>query len=81
MILTEIYSAGELNPNNIDAKMIYDELIALGHPNVQMMCKADIVRSLRGQSELEGVVAFLGAGNIGEVADDCAKQFKSISAA
>jgi UDP-N-acetylmuramate--alanine ligase len=81
VILTEIYSAGELNPNNIDAKMIYDELIALGHPNVQMMCKADIVRSLRGQSELEGVVAFLGAGNIGEVADDCAKQFKSISAA
>ncbi len=82
VILTEVYAAGELNPEGTGVDLIYREVCGYGHPAVRVMDKKEVSDYLANRKEQEpSIVAFLGAGDIGEVADEFASRFKSISAA
>ena len=74
LILTDIYSAGEENPGSVDIKDLY-RLIKSKHPNVSLIPKSQIIQHLCTDANPEGVVAFLGAGDITEVANEFAKRF------
>jgi UDP-N-acetylmuramate--alanine ligase len=78
LILTEIYGAGEENPDNVTSELIYDSVRAARHPEVKMVPKALVIDYLLSRESQEGVIAFLGAGDIGEVADEFARRLKSI---
>ena len=78
LILTEIYGAGEENPDNITTELIYNSVREARHPSVKMVPKAEVIDYLLSRSPLEGIIAFLGAGDIGEVADDFARRIKNI---
>lgn len=78
VILTEIYGAGEKNPDNVTSELIYDAVREDKHPTVRMMPKSSVTEYLLSQKVRGGVVAFLGAGDIGEVADEFARRFKNI---
>lgn len=80
VILTDIYSAGEKNVENINVKCIYDEAVASGHSNVHFVAKKDILNHLF-QASHHGIVAFIGAGDIGELADELAGKFKNLTPA
>lgn len=81
VILTDIYPAGEKNPGNVDSRMIYDEMVRLGHGHVTVVAKDKILHVLDGMRELGGVIAFVGAGNIGGVADEFASRLKDLATA
>lgn len=81
VILTDIYGAGEQNLGNINISNIYDEIMAQGHPSTTIVPKAQIISHLNSQPKLSGVIAFLGAGDIGDIANDFANRFKSVIAA
>ncbi len=80
LILTEIYGAGEENPDNITSEVIYDSVRQTNHPSVKMVAKAQVIDYLLSRDSREGIIAFLGAGDIGEVADEFARRVKSIRA-
>ncbi|MBI4000115.1 MAG: UDP-N-acetylmuramate--L-alanine ligase [Candidatus Omnitrophica bacterium] len=75
VLLTDIYSAGEDNPNQVNVSLIYDAVKRNGHPNVQMIKRNEIIDFLVAHRESEETVAFLGAGDIGEIADEFASRF------
>lgn len=77
LILTEIYGAGEKNPDNVTSQLIYDAVREAGHPSAKMMSKEAVIDYLLGQGSQEGLIAFLGAGDIGEVADEFARRLKN----
>lgn len=78
VLLTDIYSAGEQNPNQIQASVIYDVIKKTGHPEVSVVSRGQIVDFLLSHFEGEQTVAFLGAGDIGEVADEFASRFENV---
>lgn len=77
LILTEIYGAGEENPDNVTSELIYDSVREARHPEVRMVPKASIIDYLLSRDSQEGIIAFLGAGDIGEVADEFARRIKT----
>lgn len=81
VILTDIYSAGEKDPGNVHVRQIQEELVGLGHRETCVVPKDKIVAYLQTLQGLRGVVAFVGAGNIGEVADEFACRLKSFASA
>ncbi len=81
VILTDIYSAGEANPDKISVDCIYQEMMSTGHTNVKMMPRNEILTYLQARRQADGVVAFLGAGDIGDLADEFAGRFKNLTAA
>ncbi len=78
LILTEIYGAGEKNPDNVTSELIYEAVREAKHPSVKMVSKEGVIDYLLARNSQEGVIAFLGAGDIGEVADEFARRIKSI---
>jgi UDP-N-acetylmuramate--alanine ligase len=78
LILTEIYGAGEENPDNVTSEVIYDSVRRSNHPSVKMVPKAEVINYLLSRDSQEGVIAFFGAGDIGEVADEFARKVKSL---
>ena len=83
VILTEIYGAGEENPGNVSSELIYQAVREENHPAVKMVAKAEVIDYLfaRDSHEQGGIVAFLGAGDIGEVAEEFAKRVTILRAA
>lgn len=82
IILTDIYGAGEANPDNISVSCIYNEVRSTGHNGVKMLGKQQILEFLfNGPSRPSGIVAFIGAGDIGELADEFANRFKKLTPA
>ena len=80
VILTDIYGAGESNTEQIDVRWIYDEVVASGHPRVHILEKHEILEYLLlNPSRRSGTIAFLGAGDIGELADEFANRFKDLT--
>lgn len=77
VILTDIYGAGEENPNQVNVNLIYDAVKKGGHPNVWVVGRSEIIDFLMTHREGEEAVAFLGAGDIGEIADEFASRFES----
>lgn len=78
LILTEIYGAGEKNPDNVTSELIYDAVREARHPAVKMIAKETVIDYLLTKEPQEGIYAFLGAGDIGEVADEFARRIKNI---
>ncbi len=81
LILTDIYGAGEANPENISVDCIYDEVRSAGHASVRVLGKQKIVEYLMTRPQNSGIVAFVGAGDIGELADEFANRYKSLTPA
>lgn len=78
LILTEIYGAGEANPHNVTSEIIYEAVRQTNHPCVKMVPKASVISYLLSRNSREGIIAFLGAGDIGEVADEFARRVKTL---
>jgi len=81
LILTDIYSAGEANPENMHVGLIYDEVVRAGGPPSRILAKREIVDYLAQRPRQDGIVAFLGAGDIGETADEFTLRCKQYAAA
>lgn len=79
VIVTGIYGAGESNVNSVDASLISDAMRQAGHPHVLQMPKEKVIRYLRDRNVRNQVVAFLGAGDITEVADHFVQSLKDES--
>lgn len=69
LILTEIYGAGETNTAGVDSGLIYEAVSRAGHPSILRIPKDQVIDYLLSHLSSNEVVAFLGAGDITEVAD------------
>ncbi len=78
VLLTDIYTAGELNPNQVRVDVIYNAVKKSGHQNVQMISRDQIIEYLASHHEGDEVIGFLGAGDIGEVANEFASRFENV---
>lgn len=76
VILTDVYSAGEKPVPEVSVGLIYDEIKASRHPDVRVLAKNEIIDFLMRHSNEHELVAFLGAGDIGELADDFAHRIE-----
>jgi len=79
VILTDIYGAGEHNPDKIDSRAIYDQLAFARHPSVKLIPQEELSDHLFYEMKPQGIVAFLGAGDIGEVAHAYAHRHHSVA--
>lgn len=70
VLLTDIYSAGEENPHRISVELIANEVAKAGHPNVRIVKKDKIISYLLEHPLVDGVMVFMGAGDIGELANE-----------
>lgn len=78
VLLTDIYGAGELNPDQVQVNVIYDAVKNSGHTDVRMLSRGQIIDFLLSQHQGSEVVAFLGAGDIGEIADEFASRAENV---
>ncbi len=78
VILTDIYGAGEDNPNQVDVHLIYEVVKKGGHPDVRVVRRSEIIDFLMAHREGDEAIAFLGAGDIGEIADEFASRFENV---
>ncbi|MBN1689241.1 MAG: UDP-N-acetylmuramate--L-alanine ligase [Candidatus Omnitrophica bacterium] len=74
LILTDIYSAGESNVHQIDISSLYHEI--KNDIPVRILRKQEIIPALCAEHNLNGIIAFLGAGDIGDIADEFANRLK-----
>lgn len=70
VFLTDIYGAGEDNPHGIGVELIADEVARAGHPQVRIVKKEKIIPFLLEHPLADGVMVFMGAGDIGELANE-----------
>ncbi|MBI4367766.1 MAG: UDP-N-acetylmuramate--L-alanine ligase [Candidatus Omnitrophica bacterium] len=77
VLLTDIYGAGEKNPNQIGVDLIFEAVKKSGHSNVRMIHREQIVDFMMAHRDGAEVVVFLGAGDIGEIADEFASRFEN----
>ena len=70
VVLTDIYSAGEANPGGVGVELIYHEVLNAGHSHVSVVRKEQIIPFLMEHPLQEGVMIFMGAGDIGEIASE-----------
>lgn len=78
LILTEIYGAGEENPEQVTSEIIYESLLEAKHPSARIMPRGSVIEHLLGRNSQDGIIAFLGAGDIGEVAEEFAKRLRTL---
>ena len=77
VLLTEIYSAGETNTMGIDSSIIYNAVTDTGHPDIHRIAKDEVIDYLLTHLEPNEIIAFLGAGDITEVADRFVESLKA----
>ena len=70
VLLTDIYGAGEDNPHGIGVELIAGEVARAGHPYVRLVKKDKIIPFLLEHPLVDGVMVFMGAGDIGELANE-----------
>lgn len=81
LILTDIYGAGEANHENVCVDAISREITAAGSVPVTVLPKKAIIEHLLQRSRPNEIIAFLGAGDIGEIADEFALRCKQFATA
>lgn len=83
ILLTDVYGAGEPNPDGIEVHLIYDELLRIRrkHTPLHIVPRDRLLSFLLDMPKLQGVIAFLGAGDIGEIANEFADRLKIFAAA
>ncbi len=77
VIVTDIYSAGENPIEGVDEKIIYNSVKEKGNVPVEYIQKDKIIEYLSSNLPRKAFVAFLGAGNITETADEFSNFLKS----
>jgi UDP-N-acetylmuramate--alanine ligase len=78
LILTDIYGAGEKDDKKISAHEVLETVKLSGHKNASFLKQEEILKTLKPTDIPEGeLFAFLGAGDIGEIANAFAIRFKS----
>jgi len=70
VVLTDIYSAGEANPDGVNVELVYQEVLKTGHKHVSVLHKEQILPYLAEHPLKNGVMIFMGAGDIGEIASE-----------
>lgn len=70
VLLTDIYGAGEDNPHGIGVELIANEVADAGHPHVRIVKKDKIIPFLVEHPLADGVMVFMGAGDIGDLANE-----------
>ncbi|MFH0984522.1 MAG: UDP-N-acetylmuramate--L-alanine ligase [Candidatus Omnitrophota bacterium] len=80
VILTDIYSAGEANPDGVDVGWVYQEILKTGHKHVSVVHKDQILSYLAEHPLKDGVMIFMGAGDIGDVASEFVSQLDACAA-
>lgn len=78
VVLTDIYGAGEENTERVSVEVVYDAVKKSGHANVQVIRRDHIIEFLSSQMGADETIAFLGAGDIGEVANEFAGRLESV---
>ena len=69
-MLTDIYGAGEANPEGVNVEMVYQEILKTGHKHVSVVRKEQILPYLAEHPLNNGVMIFMGAGDIGDIASE-----------
>ncbi len=70
VVLTDIYGAGESNPEGVAIDHVYEEVMSAGHPHVRVVRREAILSYLLDHPLEKGVMIFMGAGDIGEIAGE-----------
>lgn len=70
VVLTDIYSAGEANPDGVNIELVHQEVLKTGHKHVSVVHKEQILPYLAEHPLKDGVMIFMGAGDIGEIASE-----------
>ena len=70
VVLTDIYSAGEANPEGVNVELVYQEILKTGHKHVSVVPRDKILSFLAEHPLKDGVMIFMGAGDIGEIASE-----------
>ena len=76
LIVTDIYPAGELPIEGVSAKNICQKAREAGIKDVRFLPKKDILGHLIQEIKSGDLVAVMGAGDIGSIADALAKKIK-----
>jgi len=76
VFVTEIYGAGEENTAQVSSEMICEAVGQNRHPEIQTIKRSEIISFLSSQSTEEETIVFMGAGDIGDIADEFAGQFE-----
>ncbi|MEE8360373.1 MAG: UDP-N-acetylmuramate--L-alanine ligase [Candidatus Omnitrophota bacterium] len=76
LILTNIYAASEKPIEGVSVKNIYDKVTETGFGNVHIIPKENIAGYLYDNYQDGDLIAVLGAGDIGEVAQELSVKFK-----
>lgn len=70
VVLTDIYSAGEANPEGVHVDQVYQEVVKAGHSHVCVVRREQVLSYLLEHPLKDGVMIFMGAGDIGEIAGE-----------
>lgn len=70
VVLTDIYSAGEASLEGVSVDLVYQEVLRAGHKHVVVVPKERILSYLAENPLKDGVMIFMGAGDIGEIASE-----------
>ncbi len=81
LVLTDIYGAGESNPDGINVDLVYREIQKAGHPHASVVRKDQILPYLSEHPLKDGVMIFMGAGDIGEVASEFVGRLETCASA
>lgn len=81
VILTDIYSAGETNPGDISVEVLHEHVAKTGHRQVSVVRKEQIIPYLLEHPLEKGVMIFMGAGDIGEIANEFVRNIGTTAAA
>lgn len=79
VIITDIYSAGEKNSNQVAGDLIYQAVKSSGHPDVQLVHRPDVIQYLTQHRMDNEAIAFLGAGDISELAEEFSGFYQTAS--
>jgi len=79
LIITDIYAASEVPIAGVSAENIFEKVKASGHKETYYLKKENIIEHLLKSLLPKDLVIFLGAGDIGKMADELAEGIKKNS--
>ncbi|MDD5084557.1 MAG: UDP-N-acetylmuramate--L-alanine ligase [Candidatus Omnitrophica bacterium] len=79
VILTDIYSAGEKPEAGVSSDLIYKVVKEDGHPDVCFVGRSGIIDYLKHNARRGEIIAFVGAGDISELANEYVSQYQSFA--
>ncbi len=78
VFLTDIYGASEINSRQVSSALIYDLVQNRGSKRMQLVPKQDIISTLESSLTESETVLFMGAGDIGAIANAFAARHEKV---